>query len=94
MHRIVVHGHHHHPGAGGAQQDVAQCLQAGAAGQRQVHQDHIGAVLDGQLQRLFGVAGFCGDVHVGKALEQATEAGADQGVIVDDENAHRQAGKM
>jgi hypothetical protein len=44
------------------------------------------------FKRLLCIAGLCGDVHVGKALEQAAEAGADQGVIVDDENAHGQRG--
>jgi hypothetical protein len=61
---IVVHGHHHHPGTGRAQADVASASRP--VRPREVHQHHVRCVLQGQLQCLFGVAGLGDELHVGK----------------------------
>ncbi|BBO51616.1 hypothetical protein KMM349_19470 [Stenotrophomonas maltophilia] len=49
-------------------------------------------MLQGQLQCLLGIAGLGDELHVGKPLQQPRQAGADKGVIVDDENSHRHVG--
>ena len=81
---VVHHGDHQHGGARGDLGCAPSRLDAGGAGQVDVHEHHIGGgLLDGR-QGLLGGAGRAGQLHVRQGGEQAGEAVAEDGMIVDD----------
>ena len=52
-----------------------------------VEQDDIGAVLNGKANAEVTITGFSNDLEVGRAFEQGAQATAEEGVVVDEQDA-------
>ena len=61
----------------------------GLAGHDDVEQDDVGLLEPGRPDPVVAVARLADDLDVVLAIEQEPEAGADDRVVVDDENANR-----
>ena len=68
-------------------EDVRNRLDAGLAGHDDVHQDHVRLGRARLEDGVLGVAGLADDLDVGLGLEHLAQAGADDGVVVDDQDA-------
>ena len=62
-------------------------LDPALAGHHDVHQHDVGLVLDRLEDRPLGVRRLADRLDVGLGVEHAPQAGADDGVVVDDEDA-------
>ena len=82
-------GHHHHGEVGQAPVRVhhAHELRASHLRHEQVEQDDIGAVLNGKANAEVTITGFSNDLEVGRAFEQGAQATAEEGVVVDEQDA-------
>ena len=71
--------------------DQLGCLDAVHARHADVHDDHVGAGVPGELDRLGSGSGLAGHVDVGCLLDQHAQARADQRLVVgqDDPDGHR-----
>jgi hypothetical protein len=61
-------------------------LDAGGAGQVDVHEHHIGCSFPDGRQRLLGGAGCAGHLYFGQGREQPGEAVTEYGMIIDDQD--------
>ena len=86
--RIVLHREHQHAPLR-RRDDLGARLDAGAAGHDDVEQDDVGLLEPGRADPVVTVARLADDLDVVLAIEQEAQAGADDRVIVDDENANR-----
>ena len=83
---VVHHGDHEHGGGRGELGRPPGRLDAGGAGQVDVHEHHIGCgVFDGR-QRLLGGAGRAGHLYPGHGGEQPGQAVAEDGMVIDDQD--------
>ena len=71
----------------GVRADLARGVQPGHAGHRDVEHGHVGVLGQRALHRLDAVLGLGRDLHVGLALDQHRQAGADDAVVVCDQDA-------
>jgi hypothetical protein len=71
-----------HDGGG----DLAGRLDAVELGHPEIHEDDVGAARPGQAHGLAPVTGLPDDVDFGLGGEKHPEAGADQGLVVDEQN--------
>ena len=79
---VVVHGEHEHPGRRAGLADVRRRRDPAAVGQPDVHNEHVGLRLAGELDGLRGGAGFPHDLKVGLRLEDGTQTAANHGVVI------------
>ena len=61
-------------------------LQAVDPGHPDVHQDHVGALATGQVDRLPAVGGLADDLQVLRGVDEDPEPGADQGLVVGEQH--------
>src|ERR1051325_4811601 len=71
---------------------LAQHVEAVAIGQAEIEQYDVPGSTERKHQRLGGAAGFAELEPVGKALENLDQSAADEGVVVDDEDAIHRGG--
>src|SRR6266536_3164433 len=72
--------------------DPSRCFEAVDAGHADVHQHHIRLQLYRGLDRFEPVSGFCNDLDLWIYLEQLAKAGADERLVVGDDDANAQLG--
>lgn len=70
----------------------ARCTGAVQHGHGDVHEDDVRSRGPDAVNCLLAVGGFARDLHVVGGTEQRAEAGADQSVVVDDENPDHAVG--
>ena len=87
--RIVLHGQHQHLRLLRLFEDCGSGLDPTPARHDDVHQDDVGLVRAGLEDGFAKIARLGHDLDVVLRLEHATEAGADDRVVVDDEDADR-----
>ena len=63
--RVVVHREHDNLRVGHLLGDPLGCTDAVEYGHREIHQDHVGLLCDGDLDGLLSVAGFAHDFLAG-----------------------------
>ena len=68
---------------------VAGGLDAVDLGHPDVHQDDVGSLAAGQRYRLAPVGRLAGDFHVGDGVDEQPEGGAQQRLVVGEQDADR-----
>ena len=88
---VVERGEHEHVSAQVAGGDHLGCLDAVHARHPDVHHDHVGVGVPGELDRFGSGSGLASHVDVGCLLDQHAQARADQRLVVgqDDLDRHR-----
>jgi hypothetical protein len=76
-----------HAGEGALGGDLARGGEAVQLRHADVHEHHVGAQRAGQLDRLAAVPSLAHDLHVLLRVEQRAEAGADETLVVGEEDA-------
>src|SRR6185437_10103503 len=67
--------------------DAAGGLQAVHPGHPDIHQHHVGALAEGQVDRLGPVGGLADDLEVVGGVNEHVESGADQRLVVGEQDA-------
>ena len=88
MHEIIVGGQREHLGLRLAGADAPQCLESPHARHGEIHDHHVGIVLDIELARRFPGLSLGDDRHVRHGLQQQAKSRAHDRVIVDQEHAN------
>ena len=83
---VVAAGEHHDADLGGLLEDLAHGGDAVDAGQADVHEHHVGPVVQGQLDSLLAVGGVGGHRAAG-LLQGVTQGAPGERVVVGDEHA-------
>ena len=91
---VRIHAQDEDARAGELLQDLARHLEAVHLRHRHVEDDHVGLLGAQDVERLGAVAGFAHDEDVLFVLENPPEALADQGVIVDEDDADGVSGRL
>src|SRR5206468_1489447 len=88
--RVVVHAEHDDAGVGRALEQPARQLEAGDRRQVDVDNAEVGALDDEDALAVFGVGGLK-NLDFALVGQYGAAAGGDNGMIVDDQNAHRRS---
>ncbi len=88
---VVVHGEDEDGDVGRLLADLVGRLQPGEARHLDVEDREVGALADRDVARLDPVRRLGDDLHVLLALEEHPQAGADDPVVVGDQDPHRRA---
>ena len=89
--RVVLHREHQHLRVGRLLQHRRRRLDPALPGHDDVHQDHVRLVRARLEDGVADVARLADDLDVVLGLEHAAQAGADDGMVVDDQHADRHA---
>jgi len=84
---VLVHGQHHDGRFGTGAAQFGQRIKATAALQRQVQHDDLRQHLPGLDHHLVGTRGLADDLHPVHRVQQALDAGADEGMVIADQHA-------
>jgi hypothetical protein len=92
-HGVVVlqHGHHEDAQLRAFTQHRVRRIDAGRAGEVQIHDHHVGGHAAGELDGLRGVGGLAHHREPGDGGQQRVHAQPERRVVVDDEDAQRRA---
>ncbi|MGY4293217.1 hypothetical protein ACVWXN_001312 [Bradyrhizobium sp. i1.4.4] len=88
--RVVVHAEHDDAGLGRTFEDAARELEAGDGRQVDVDDAEVGALDNEDAFAVLGVGGLQ-NLDLALVGQHGTAAGGDNGMIVDDQNAHRRS---
>ena len=89
VHGVLLHREHERLRRGSGAKDVGQRVDPASPGHHDVEQDDIGRRRTGQLDRLTGVRRLADDHEVRLALEQLSQPGANERVVIAQEDANR-----
>ncbi len=88
---VAERGEHQHPGGRALGQDPAGRADPVHAGHAQVHHHHVGREPGGQRDRLPAVARLADHLEVGLGVAEHPQAGPDQLLVVDEQDADHAA---
>jgi hypothetical protein len=84
---VAVHRDDEHPHLGGVLLDRSRGLQTADVRETDIHQDDVRAQFDGEADRLTPGGRLADDREASVPLEDVADAGADDRVVVDEEDA-------
>ena len=84
----IIRGVDDDAGIGIFRSDRKDGLDTAQSGKAQIHQHDVRAMLEEHFQTIASIARFGDDLHVRLACDESTHAGAERGMIINNQNAN------